>query len=323
MKVGIDGFSLHPLALDAFGQLKWVAEHSFDGIQFGVLDDDAGRNREVRAEADRLGLYSHVSVSSPNRHLGDGDAAARVERISRQVEQAAACGWHELHTTLGGPDTRYAHEVPWPRQLADAFTLVNDLAPVLRNYGSRLNFETHGEITTFEIVRLIEQTGPDIAGCCLDTANVLVFAEDPVAAARRVAPYTHLTHSKDGIVYFCETGIERQGRPPGEGVVDWRTILPILAEHAPDLPLSIEDHKWQFRVDIFTPVWHAANPDLSREELCRFVEIAWGVQQRIDRGELPRPVAYEAVPYADEMEARLLRGQAHLKGLLADLGLRS
>ncbi len=321
MKVGIDTFSLHPLKLDPIDMLHWAAERGFDGLQFGYLGDRRETWTEVRAEADRLGLYSHTSINTPNPHLAKLAPDALVEKLSGQIAWAAACGWHELHSSMGGPETRYAHEVPWTTQLADTEAVLKKLGPVLRDHGSRIDLETHGEITTFELVRLVEGAGPDIAGVCFDTANVLCFAEDPVAAARRVAPYTHLTHSKDGIVYLFEKGIQRQGRPPGRGAVDWEQVLPILGEYSPDLPLSIEDHKWLFSADIFLPAWHASNPDLSREELSRVVEMAWQTSQRIAAGELPVPAEYEEIPYADEVEERLTSGRDYLRGVLARTGL--
>jgi len=321
MRVGIDTFSLHPLELDAFGQLDWIAAHGFDGAQFGRLGDDPGKLRDVRARADELGLYSHVSVTSPNPHLSKGTEAALVDRIAAEVARAAACGWRELHSSLGDDATRYRHDVPWPQHLADAARVLSRLAPCLRDHGSRINLEPHGDATTWELARLAEDVGGDVCGVCLDTANVLCFAEDPVAAARRAAPYTHLTHTKDAILYFCGTGVRRQGRPPGEGVLDWETILPILAEHEPELPLSIEDHKWLFDARIFDPSWLAQQPDLTRDELAEFVRLAWTCQEVIERGALPDPEAYEAVPYATQMEARLGAGRDHLRELLSRLGI--
>jgi sugar phosphate isomerase/epimerase len=37
-------------------------------------------------------------------------------------------------------------------------------------------------------VRLVEHIGPEVLGITFDTGNVLARCEDPVAAARRVAP---------------------------------------------------------------------------------------------------------------------------------------
>ncbi len=318
IKIGLDTFTIRDLNLDPFQILDYVKAHELEGAQFGSLRQispslDPGYLKEIRAHADRLGLYSHVSVGTCNPHFTGKSREEQIADLTAEIETAAACGWHELHSCLGGPDERYRHKIPWPQQLADSSEFIRELGPVLRAHGSRINLETHGDATTFELVRLIESAVADVAGICLDTANVLVFAEDPIAAARRAAPYTHLTHTKDGILYFSEHGLMRQGRPPGQGCLDWEKILPILHEQQPNLPLSIEDHKWLFEIRIFDPEWHAHHPDLNSIELAECVRLARIGQRKIDRGEWPEPEEYERVPYLEEMEERLAAGRDYLK----------
>ena len=326
MRVGLDGYTISRLKLDPFQTLDFVKAHDLDGIQFGGVRGfsgtlDAGRLKDIRAYADQLDLYSHVSVSTCNPYLVKATLDDHLNRLKAEIEASAACGWHELHTSLGGLTERYEHPVRWPQHLADATDLIRKLGPVLRAHGSRINLETHGDTTTFELVRLIEDAGPDIAGICLDTANVLCQAEDPVLAVWRAAPYTHLTHTKDAVAYFIDTGYRRQSLPPGQGALDWPTILPILAAHAPDLPLSIEDHKMLFDFHIFDSHWLSLHPDLTREELARVVRLVWQCQQRFLSGELPDPDAYERIPFEEELEARLCSGRDYLKGLIETLGL--
>jgi sugar phosphate isomerase/epimerase len=322
MRVGLDTFTIRELGLSPVAQLEFIRERGLEGAQFGGLGSlsaslDPGEIAAVREAADALGLYSHVSVSSPNPHNHDAGTKELRARLTQEIELAAACDWHELHSALGSEKTRYQHELPWRQHLADSTAFLKSLAPVLRANGSRINLETHGDTTTFELVRLVEEVGADVAGICLDTANVLCFAEDPVAAARRAAPYTHLTHSKDAIIYFCENGLRRQGRPPGEGILDWEKILAVLGEFHPDLPLSIEDHKWLFDAEIFDPDWHAQQADLTREELASTMKLAWEVELRIRSGEIPLPEEYEAIPYVEQLEARLASGRDYLKELTA------
>lgn len=326
MRVGLDIYTIHSLGLDPFQTLDYVKEHELEGMQFGGVRGfssalDPGKLREVRAYADNLGLYSHVSVSTCNPYLVQGPLEDHLERLKQEIEAAAGCGWHELHSSLGGLEPRYEHPVRWTQHLADASDLIRKLGPVLRQNKSRINLETHGDTTTFELVRLVEDAGPDIAGICLDTANVLCHAEDPALAARRAAPYTHLTHTKDAIMYFIDTGYRRQTLPPGNGVLDWKVILPILGEYSPDLPISIEDHKMLFDFHVFDPHWLSLHPDLTREELARVMKLVWECQKRIQSGELSDPEEYEKIPYVEELEARLHAGRDYLKGMIHDLGL--
>jgi sugar phosphate isomerase/epimerase len=327
MKVGLDTFTIRELNLDPFQTLDFVVARRLEGVQFGGVRGlsptlDRGRLREIRAQADRLGLYSHVSIPLCNPHLVAGPIEAHLAGLVEEIEAAARVGWHELHSALGGGPERYEHPVCWTQHLADSAAFIRKLGPVLRQQHSRINLETHGDVTTFELVRLVEDVGPDIAGICLDTANVLCHAEDPVWAARRAAPYTHLTHTKDGILFFSPRGYTRQGRPPGQGCLDWEHILPALAEYAPDLPLSIEDHKWLFEFAIFEKRWLALHPDLSLEELARVVRLAWQGEAAIHSGALARPEAYEAIPFTAQLEDRLGAGRDFLLALLQRQGLR-
>lgn len=323
MKVGIDTFTIRELGLDPFQTLDFLRTHGFDGALFGGLRGlsdtlDLGRLREIRQQADSMGLYTDVSVPGCNPHLiAPGQLDAHQAELERQITAAAEIGWHELHSSLGGGDERYQHPVPWTQHLADSADFIRGLGPVLRHHGSRINLETHGDTTTFELVRLIEDVGPDIAGICLDTANVLCHAEDPVLAAKRAAPYTHLTHTKDAIMFFCDQGYTRQGRAPGQGILDWPRILPALAEYSPDLRLSIEDHKWLFTFAVFQEDWLALHPDLTCAEFGEVMRLVWQCETRIRSGELPDPQEYEAIPYLDQMLERLYFGRDYLRGLLA------
>ena len=327
MRVGVDTFTLRDLKLDPFQQLDTIKAWGLDGAQFGGLRGfsptlDRGRLKAIRGRADELGLYSHVSVSvTCNPHLTNLAPDEHLRQLREEIEAAADCGWHELHGSLGGWDERYTHPVPWPRQLADSAGLIRKLGPVLRQHHSRIDLETHGDSTTFELVRLIEDVGPDIAGFCLDTANVMCHCEDPVLAAKRAAPYTHLTHTKDAIAFFSDTGYRRQTLPPGRGALDWAKILPILAEHSPDLPMSIEDHKWLFHFHCFDPHWLALHPDLTRDEFAAFMRLVWQCQKRILAGEIREPDEYEKIPHVDEVEERLRAGVTYLKALIRRLGL--
>ncbi|HJP31290.1 MAG TPA: sugar phosphate isomerase/epimerase family protein [Candidatus Latescibacteria bacterium] len=327
MQVGLDTFTIRELNLSAMETLDWLKERGFTGAQFGGLrslskDLDPGQLKQVRTRADSLGLYTDVSIPSCNPHRITGSLDEHRQDVEQQIALAAECGWHELHTAFGGGEERYVDAVAWTDQLADAAQFIRSLAPVLRSHKSRINIETHGDVTTFELVRLVEDVGPDIAGICLDTANVFCQCEEPTQAARRAAPYVHMTHIKDAMLTLTNSGVRRQSLPPGRGVLDWRTILPVLAEFEPNLRLSIEDHKWLFDFHVFDPHWLRLHPDLTVAEFAAVMQIAWACQQRVSNGDLPDPETYNAVPYVDELEDRLKAGRDYLNDLLDRLDLR-
>lgn len=326
MRVGIDSFTIHCLGLDPFQMLDYIKNKDLEGVQFGGLQSlsdklDLVKLREIKAYADDLGLYSHVSISTCNPYLVSGSLDDHLERLKNEIEISAKCGWHELHSSLGSGNERYEHPVPWDRHLTDSGKLITKLSPVLRSNKSRINLETHGDTTTFELVRLVEDVGADILGICLDTANVLCHAEDPTLAAYRSAPYTHLTHIKDAIIFFIDTGYRRQTVPIGRGALDWRSILSALAKYNPELPISIEDHKMFFDYHVFDPTWLSLHPDLTREEFARVIQIAWRCQQKIINGELPIPEEYEKIPYIEQLDERLDASRDYLKNLIYREGI--
>lgn len=326
MRIGLDTFTLRDLKLDTFQTLDWLSEHGLEGAQFGGVrglspDLDTGHLKEIAASAAEKNLYCHSSVSNCNPHRAKLSPDEHYKQLTEEIVAVAECGWHELHTVLGGGEERYLESVPWTQQLDDSAKFLRRMAPVLREHNCRIDIETHGDVTTFELIRIIEDVGPDVVGICLDTANLLCHAEHPTDAARRAAPYVHLTHIKDGMITFTNRGYRRQTLPPGRGILAWQHILPILAEYSPNLPLSIEDHKWLFEFHAFEPQWLRLHPDLTREELASVMSICHQCEEKIGAGELPEPLVYEKIPYVDELEDRVHAGRDYLQKMVRKLGL--
>ncbi|MHB1483513.1 MAG: sugar phosphate isomerase/epimerase family protein [Saccharofermentanales bacterium] len=326
MRVGIDAFTIRELCLDAYETFDYLKKNGFDGVLFGHIHNlsatlDNGRLRDIRDYADGMGLYSEVGIDCCNPYLFSLSPEDQLASISNEIRIAADNGWHELYSSLGGVDERYTHPIAWTKHLKESAEFIKRLKPVLKENGCRIDLETHGDTTTFELVRMIEDVGPDILGICLDTANVLCHAEDPVMAARRAAPYTHMTHAKDGMIFFSENGYTRQGRTPGQGMLDWEKILSALGHFSPELTLSIEDHKWLFEMQIFDEQWIALHPDLTPYELAQVMKMAIKTENKLKNGEFPDVSDYESIPYIEQMEERLNYGRNHLKGLLKKLNL--
>jgi sugar phosphate isomerase/epimerase len=329
MTVGLDGYTIRDLPRNAIAKLEWAKEHGLDGVQFPSAADlsptlDEGQIREVASHAAHLGMYLDVGVSTINPHRLDGTPPDEARaRLAREIRAAHAAGTTAVRSTLGGPDDRFNPRVGWQAQLADAAAFVRPLGPLLRALGCRLAIETHGDATTWELVRLAEATD-GLTAILLDTANVLVRVEDPLAAARRAAPHVVATHAKDGILYFDSSdqdqGIIRQCRPCGQGVVPWKEVLAILGEYQPDLRLSIEDHRGLYASPIHRADFIAAHPDLTAAELGAYVGLAWECTKRIQRGEIMAPDVAEAIPWEQEQSERVQASAAHLRAAAAAAG---
>lgn len=327
MKVGLAGRSFHGRAdIPAEQTLRLAHTHGLDGFFFSSPFSvsptlDAGELREVRALADHLGLYLEIGIGRVNPlaaaqspevlACGDGDYLRGLERLIRACH---AIGCVEIGCLNGGD--RLGATVPWADQLLAIQRCLASLAPLACDLGCHLNLETHEDITSFEVARIVEAVGPDALGVTLDIANVVINAEDPVAATRRVAPYVRQTHVEDVTLSFVDTGLWRTLRPCGEGVIDWDAVLGILGGVAPALNLSIELHNGRFGMAIFDPAWLALHPDLTVAELAEIVRLAQASEARVARGLIAAPRDLPRSETDEERAARLQVSVRYLRDLL-------
>lgn len=262
--------------------LQQAAEASFGGVLFNAMTElspslDAGQLREVRAEADRLGLRLSAmlgfvnpllpSRSEANLRIGEGDLEAGLRKL---VEAAADIGIDTLMFVIGKIEDRFSDAVPWPSQLEATGELLLRLVPMLRERGVRLALKTHEEITSSEVVTLVERVGPDVLGGAFDPVNSLCRLEEPVAAATRLAGCIVQVHADDAVLRFQEGGIRRFLAPIGDGVVDWDAILAL----APEADVWIEMHSGQFLLPVFDGDWLRRQPGIALAEYAAIAGMA-------------------------------------------------
>lgn len=321
--------------------LAAVRDLGFEGILVRTVDEafpglDAGAIREFATEAERRGVFVQLGLGKVNpymtaelpwvRDLGAGSFLAGMERM---VALCAEFGWREAWSAVGGfkPELpspfcfdRFRTDVDWSEQLAATSRFLRSLAPALREHGVRLNLETHEEITTFELLRLIEDVGEDVLGVCLDPANVMVRGELVADAVRRVAPHTHLTHLRDAVLVPAEEGISRFLMPIGEGVIDWGRLLDLVLDANPDLDLVIEGvggTRAEMPLQPAEPWWRGAHPDLTEADVSALTELADAFAAR-SGAQLPAVVAElrAAPPARPDYERFLSRSREALRALL-------
>jgi sugar phosphate isomerase/epimerase len=317
-----------------------TAAQGLDGVLIRTLYElsptlDAGLLREVADTAAGLGLYLELGVGKVNpymaaelpeiRRLGDG---SYVDGMSRMIEAAAAIGCHELWTATGNfqaalpglhKNDRYRRDAPWADQVAATQRLLDRLAPVLRAHGSHLNLETHEEITTPEVVRLVESVGPDVLGIAFDSANVYVHGETAEAAARRVAPYTRMCHLRDVAIVAGPEAPDRYLVPCGEGTIDWPQVLGVLLAAHPDLHLTIEPagpRQPAMQIWYDDPRWRAAHPDLDPHELDAVLDCVGAYEHHVRSFDRPDAAALRAGGLFTREEF-LRRSAGHLRSVVA------
>jgi sugar phosphate isomerase/epimerase len=359
MRLGSDALKL-PNSQDftPTQQLERAACEDLDGLFFRHMFDiskslDPIELAEVRDCAGGLELYLEAGIGRVNpynipespqmRDLGDGDT---VLGYRRAMEAAASIGIRELWAETASFKSyngrlsydRFRTDTTWEDQLAATIKFLSYLAPIARDLDIHINLETHEEITSFELVRIVESVGPDAVGITFDTGNVLQRLEHPVWAARRLAPYVRQSHIKDYDLIRRHDGLDCQLRPVGEGVVDFEAILPILHSENADLNLSLEVRSYGTAggqnlagiataapISIYDPLWLKGHPDLTTAEAFAYFEMLQRYEDRVAAGLVRSFDSYRDSPW-DEAAAwgyvRASRDHVRKCAEQADISLR-
>lgn len=327
MRIGIDGRKIPESAKRGpIGSLHHGKELGMAGLFFRTVLDmspalDRGELQAIRSAADELGMYLETGLAKVNpfalaetpevRQVGDGDTLLAFRRM---MEACASIDCRELWVATANHKgmykgrlayDRFRTDVSWEDQLEATRRFLHKLAPIARDQGIHMNMETHEEITSFELVRLVEDVGADVLGITFDVGNPIQRVEHPVWAARRVAPYVRQTHIKDVYMEEVDGGYTYQSRACGSGVVDFREILPLLAEHNSVLNLSIENAepisdpaKAPKRVIALSdPLFLEGHADLTVAELAAYVDMVQQYRKRRQREAIPDWDTYSAAPF--------------------------
>ncbi|MET3289457.1 UNVERIFIED_CONTAM: sugar phosphate isomerase/epimerase [Brevibacillus sp. OAP136] len=352
MRIGIDGRKIpEAKARGPVGTLDHAKSLGMEGVFFRTILDvspnlDRAVLREVRQRADELGLYLEAGLGKVNpfalpetpeiRQIGDGDTLLGFRKM---MEACAEFDIRELWISTAGikpyrgrfTTDRFRTDVAWEDQLEATRRFMMKLKPIALDLGIHMNLETHEEITTFEILRLIEAVGEDVVGIVFDTGNILIRGEHPVYAAKRIAPYVRQTHLKDGYVELIDEGAYYQQRMCGSGVVDFKAVFTELNKYNPDLTITIECDTPRLGavkgephfLEIYNPDWIAGHPDLSREEFAAYFELARDYTERIHKGMVKswQKLHAENFEYPEAIQAIAFSKQ-HIEGICKELGIK-
>jgi sugar phosphate isomerase/epimerase len=307
-RIGFDQYTIAHRGFSPEATLRFAKGRRFDGVQFldaASIDEslDATALAGFRKLAEELGLYLEVGLPSPNpvrrsRELRHPVSAREMaEMLSSHVDGLAALGCRHARLYLGDRHDRFRTDTPWPTQIAESLDVIRELTPRLKEHGLRLAIETHADLTACELLAFLDRLDPEIAGVTLDTGNLAMRLDDPLAAAERLAPFVVATHVKDMVLAFTPRGLCWQARPVGSGILPIPDMLAAVLRARPDIALSIELHPRIYDLPIYDPRWLAFFSGLRPESLAAVVRLAADCERRYAEGSLDRPEAIEAIPW--------------------------
>ncbi len=224
VRVGFDHYTISHRGFTPQETLEFARSHGMDGVQFlEPAAIDPGLDPELlgafRRQADAMGLYLEFGLSSPNpvrrsREQGRPLAAGELASVlGRELEGVAALGCRYARVYVGDRHDRFRSDVSWPVQVEATRTVLTVLTPRLLDLDLRLAIENHADFTARELLDLLDRLDSRAFGVTLDTGNLLMRLDDPVAAVAQLAPWVLSTHIKDAILAFTPRGLCWQARP--------------------------------------------------------------------------------------------------------------
>jgi sugar phosphate isomerase/epimerase len=256
--------------LTAWDILARVREWGLDGAQVGLgeMPDPASADFEAfRREIAASGLFWEVSA---------GGVQAEAE-VLRALAYSRALGTRVVRSFMEGFGIQFKG-ISLDDYVDDAIAHIRRLLPEFERHDMVLCLENHGGLRLRYLRRVLETIDSAHLGVCLDTGNPLLTLEDPLATVRELAPRTYTCHLKDWRLIRGPNGVIVRGCALGEGVVDLRAALDLIAAGAPDpdqLHLDIEAPQEYLELTLFTAdFWrhHAEVGGADLEGLLRLTE---------------------------------------------------
>ncbi|HEU5116685.1 MAG TPA: sugar phosphate isomerase/epimerase [Isosphaeraceae bacterium] len=328
MRLGFDHYTVAHRKLSASGCLQFALDHGLEGVQLlepSIVDPTlcCESMRDLAAEAQSLGLYLEIGIPSPNpfkvtsQPSRSPSARDHARALIPHLEAVSALGCHVARAYLGDRHDRFRGDHDWRMQIAATVDVLRELRPVLLDLGVRVALENHADLTTDELLRVVDEIGSDVLGVTLDTGNLVMRLDDPLRAIERLAPLVLMTHVKDCSLSFTSRGLAWQARPVGAGILPIPDMLAALVAWNPDLNLSIELHPRIYDLPIFDPSWLGFFPALRAADLAGVVRLAHESERRFVDDRMERPETIEAVPWKDRDLDWLARSIGYLRPVVA------
>ena len=237
-------FSSVPVALPLEeGGLEWLMDHCAElGLSclyvFSSRLEDPGYATSIRDKSEKLGLELILQTTFDWASEGEEAEKDRARCVDRLMI-AKNMGVKIVNARHGDPlrKNHFTKEPSITTQIELMKENFAQLASIAEEMGVIITLENHTDYRCSEIVQVIEAVHSPSLMVNLDTGNPVNVIEDPVEAAKCVAPYTVKVHLKDYRIMnmsMIDGTPKFSHAPTGQGDIDLPQILEILQRSAPD-----------------------------------------------------------------------------------------
>ncbi len=280
--LGFDTYSVRAFGWKDMQLLDYAAGLKVDTIQISDSNDyaslDPAHLRDVRDRAQRLGIRLDAGIGCicPLSKSWNPKNGTAPEKVVEGLNVAKAVGATSMRCFMGSMQDRRG-----PRPIEEFMQATVDVFRAVKtqaqDLGVRIALENHaGDMQASEVRTIIEESGKDFVGACLDTGNPMWVMENPLTTMEVLGPYAVTTHVRDSVVFEHPRGAAAQWVALGDGNVDWTAFLALYRQLCPRalLQLEIITGRPPLVLPYFERDWWKWFPKTPASEFVRFVEMA-------------------------------------------------
>jgi 3-oxoisoapionate decarboxylase len=282
VKLGFDTYSLRAFKWKGLQLLDYAASQKLDTIQFSALADygglDAANLQKVKDRAAEL----HISIDSgmgciceTSKSFNKAGRPAR-EQLLEGLRASKTVGAKTMRCYMGSSDDRLG-PLPIEAHMETTIKLFRSVKAEASDLGVKIAIENHsGDLQARETRTVIEESGKDFVGSCLDTGNPIWCIEDPFLTLEILAPYALTTHVRDSIVFETPLGAAGQWVAMGDGILDLPRFVAEFRKRCPQSTMQLEiiTGRPPRPLNYLDPDFWKAFPKMPAWEFARFVALA-------------------------------------------------
>lgn len=246
VKLGFDTYSLRAFRWKGIQLLEYAASQKLDTIQFSALGDYGGLDpanlQKVKDRAAQLNISLDSGmgcICETSKSFAKNGRPAR-EQLLEGLQVAKTVGAKAMRCYMGSSEDRLG-PLPIEAHMEATIKVFRSVKSEAQDLGVKIAIENHsGDMQARETRTVIEESGKDFIGACLDTGNPVWAIEDPFLTLEILAPYAVTTHVRDSIVFETPHGAASQWVAMGDGILDLPRFVAEFRKRCPQSTMQLE-----------------------------------------------------------------------------------
>jgi 3-oxoisoapionate decarboxylase len=267
--------------------LNFCHQRGLDGIQIELGRLSSELAKELRATAEKYGMYVEGSIRPPKEK-------SDVDRFEKEIGVSKECGATVVRTVmLGGRRYETLHSAKEYAAFAEkAAASVRLAEPVMTKHKMTLAAENHKDFRTDELIDVLKSIASEYIGVCVDTGNSIALLEQANDTVEALAPWAASCHLKDMGVEESADGFLLSEVPLGDGFLDVKHIVETLRKAKPKLRFCLEIiTRDPLRIPCLTDDYWTTMERVPARDLARMLAM---VKKHAAKVPLPRPSKLKA-----------------------------